>query len=203
MNDNKPNKRLSFDKNYKRPEETYQDKLTNQEIKEKLKDYKKCTDIRTISIGTHIRYFTTDTKTKQKAFRLGGTLNKIDPEGRFIILGNGKVSWSVQIEGTQFWQKLSEAEFKEELKNEIKKELAASETFNSIDPNIEKVNKDLKKEIKNIMKKLDILDEENKNLVKKNDILDEENKNLVKKNEDLNSRLAKILSEVNKKKNKN
>ena len=152
MEDNKPNKRLTSDKNYKRPEKTYQDTLTNQEIKEKLKEYKKCKDIRQVSIGTHIRYFTTDTN-NQKVFRLGGTLNKVDPEGRFVVLGNGKLSWSVQIGGTQFWQKMSEAEFKEELKKEIKKEMA-TEDFSSVDPMIEKENKDLKKEIISLMKKI-------------------------------------------------
>ena len=45
--DNKPNKRITNDKNYKRPNKTYQDNLTNQEIKDKLKDYKKCPDIKT------------------------------------------------------------------------------------------------------------------------------------------------------------
>ena len=186
MDDNKPNKRLTADKNYKRPEKTYQDTLTNQEIKDKLKEYKKCSDIRTVSIGTHIRYFTTDSDTKQKIFRLGGTLNKIDPEGRFIVLGNGKLSWSVQITGTQFWQKLNEAEFKEELKKEIKKEMAATEDFSSIDPMIEKENKDLKKEIKNLIKKMENLEEENKNLAKKN--------------EQLGSQLSKIASEIKKEK---
>jgi hypothetical protein len=42
MQNNKPNKRLTaVDKNYKRPDKTYQDTLTNKEIKDKLKDYKK------------------------------------------------------------------------------------------------------------------------------------------------------------------
>lgn len=186
MDDNKPTKRMTSDKNYKRPEKTYQDTLTNQEIKEKLKEYKKCSDIRTTSIGTHIRYFTTDPSTKQKVFRLGGTLNKIDPEGRFVVLGNGKVSWSVQIVGTQFWTKLTETEFKEELKKEIKKEMAATEDFNSIDPIIEKENKELKKEIKNLIKKIENLEDENKTLAKKN--------------EQLGSQLGKIASEIKKEK---
>ncbi len=186
MDDNKPNKRLTSDKNYKRPDKTYQDTLTNQEIKEKLKEYKKCSDIRTVSIGTHIRYFVTDPETKQKVFRLGGTLNKVDPEGRFVVLGNGKLSWSVQITGTQFWTKMSEAEFKEELKKEIKKELAATEDFGPADPMLEKENKELKKDIKNLMKKLDQLEEENKTLVKKN--------------EQLGAQLSKIASEIKKEK---
>ncbi len=185
MDNNKPNKRLTADKNYKRPEKTYQDMLTNQDIKEKLKEYKKCPDIKKASIGTHIRYFTTDPKTGEKAFRLGGTLNKVDPEGRFVILGNGSVSWSVQISGTQFWQKLTEAEFKEELKKELKKEME-TEPASAIDPMLEQENKELKKELKSLIKKFEQLEDENKSLHKKN--------------EQLTSQLSKIASEIKKEK---
>ena len=187
MDNNKPNKRLTNDKNYKRPNKTYQDTLTNQEIKDKLKEYKKCSNIKNVSIGTHLRYFIIDNDTQEKTFRLGGTLNKIDPEGRFVILGNGTVSWSVQIIGTQFWQKMTEAEFKEELKEELKKEIKKElETTECYDPNMEKEYKELKKELKNLQKKFDIIEEENKSLIKKND--------------QLTSQLSKIASEIKKEK---
>ena len=90
--------------NYQRPKQTYQENLTKQEIKEQLKDYKECNDITMLSIGCHVRYFSMDPQTKKKLFRLGGTINKIDPEYRFIILTNGTVSWSVQISNTTFWK---------------------------------------------------------------------------------------------------
>lgn len=192
MDNNKPNKRLTNDKNYKRPEKTYQDTLTNQEIKDKLKEYKKCQDIRTVSIGTHLRYFTIDPATKEKIFRLGGTLNKIDPEGRFVVLGNGALSWSVQIPGTQFWQKLSDTEIKEEIKEELKKELK-KEFLNQdgfvSDQILEKENKDLKKEIKNLQKKVDSFEDYEK-----------ENKSLLKKIDLLNAQLSKIANEIKKEK---
>ncbi len=168
--DNKVTKRLTRDKSYQRPAKTYQDNLSNQEIKEKLKEYKKVVDIRTVSIGTHIRYFSVDPKTNEKSFRLGGTLNKIDPEGRFIILGNGTVSWSVQIPNTTFFQKMTESEFKEELKKELKKELMTE------DNNDEETN-DLKKEIKSLNKKLEqykVMEKEFKSLIKKNELLTEQ-----------------------------
>jgi hypothetical protein len=192
MQNNKPNKRLTaVDKNYKRPDKTYQDTLTNKEIKDKLKDYKKCSDIKTVSIGSHLRYFTTNAN-NEKVFRLGGTLNRIDPEGRFVILGNGAISWSVQTGGTQFWQKLSETELKEELKeelrdeirNELKKELSDDSNSHII----EKENKNLKKELKLLYKKLEILETE-KNA-------------LTKKNENLSTQLDKIANEIKKKKSK-
>ena len=67
------------------------DNATELIAKEKLAEYKKCTDIKKVSIGTHLRYFTTDPETKKLLFRLGGTLNKIDPEGRYVILNNGNI----------------------------------------------------------------------------------------------------------------
>ena len=41
-------KRLSNDKNYVKPGQTYQQTLSNQEIKEKLKEYKKVDDIKKV-----------------------------------------------------------------------------------------------------------------------------------------------------------
>ncbi len=149
--DNKVTKRLSNDKRYERPEKTYQDNLSNQDIKDKLKEYKKVIDIKTVSIGTHIRYFTIDPKTKQKNFRLGGTLNKIDPEGRFIILGNGTLSWSVQIPTSIFYQKMTESKFKEELKKELKKELMTEEQ--TVHEDTDSLKKEIKVLNKNTIKR--------------------------------------------------
>jgi len=183
--DNKVTKRIANDKKYERPEKTYQDNLSNQDIKDKLKEYKKVSDIKTVSIGTHIRYFTIDQKTKQKYFRLGGTLNKIDPEGRFIILSNGSLSWSVQIPISIFYQKMTESEFKEELKKELKKEIMTEEQ------NINEDNDSLKKEIKVLNKKLEKFKD-----------LENDYKKLLKINENLSNQIGKIEEEIKKKKSK-
>lgn len=141
---------------YQRPAQTYQDNLTKQQIKEQLKDYKECTDITGLSVGCHVRYFSLDPKTKKKLFRLGGSVNKIDPEYRFIILSNGTVSWSVQIANTTFWKKLTELEYKEELKaelkEEIKKEIMTEDAETVSNQKLEKENHDLKKELKEMSK---------------------------------------------------
>ena len=184
--DNKVTKRLSRDKKYERPEQTYQDSLSNQDVKDKLKEYKKVTDNKTFSIGTHIRYFTIDSKTKEKHFRLGGTLNKVDPEGRFVVLGNGSLSWSVQIPTTIFYQKMLESEYKEELKKELKKEIIIEEQSNTHEE-----SDSLKKEIKILSKKLD-----------KYKDLESEYKKLLKINENLSTQLNKIEEEIKKNKNK-
>lgn len=138
--------------NYQRPATTYQENLSRQQIKEQLKDYKECIDITNLSVGCHVRYFSTDPKTKKKMFRLGGSVNKIDPEYRFIILSNGTVSWSVQIANTTFWKKLTELEYKEELKEELRKEIMTEEVETVSNHKLEKENSDLKKELKEISK---------------------------------------------------
>ena len=183
--DNKVTKRLANDKKYERPEKTYQDNLSNQDIKDKLKDYKKVIDIKTVSIGTHIRYFTIDAKTKQKNFRLGGTLNKVDPEGRFIVLGNGSLSWSVQIPTSIFYQKMTENEFKDELKKELKKEIMTEEQ------SLHEDTDSLKKEIKVLNKKLDKFKD-----------IENDYKKLLKINENLSNQISKIEEEIKKKKSK-
>ena len=159
-------KRLSRDTTYERPKKTYQEMLSNDEIKDKLKNYKKVTDIKKISIGTHLRYFTID-KNKDKHFRLGGTLNKFGENGEYIILSNGKLNWSLQLNNSIFFQKLSEKESKEEMKEELKKEILTE---------IGGDDSDMKSEIKILKKKLEKVDD----LKKQNDLLKQQLKDIEK-----------------------
>ena len=163
--------------NYQRPNQTYQENLTNQQIKEQLKDYKLCKDITMLSIGCHVRYFSFDPQTKKKLFRLGGSVNKIDPEYRFIILTNGTVSWSVQIANTTFWKKLTEQEYKEELKEEIRKEIMTEEVEIIPNQKLEKENSELKKELKEMLKQNGILIEQLKKIENEIKKKKEKNKN--------------------------
>lgn len=175
-------------KPYNKTGKTYQQSLSNAEIKEKLKEYCKVDDITTVSIGTHIRYFTTDPKTKEKTFRLGGTLNKIDPEHRFIILSNGTITWSAQIPNCVFFKKMSEAEIKTEMKEELKKEIM-TETGELM--HLDDENEELKNENKILKKKIESLL-----------YMEKEYKSLVKKNESLAEQLERIRNEIKKEKNK-
>ena len=73
-------KRISKD-DYKRPKHTIQDKMTEEEIDEKLEDYIEIEDIFKVPLNSHIRYYTLipgkDGEIK-KAFRLGGQLKNKD-----------------------------------------------------------------------------------------------------------------------------
>jgi hypothetical protein len=169
---------------------TYQQSLSNTEIKDKLKEYTKVDNISSVSIGTHIRYYSIDPKTKEKTFRLGGTLNKIDPEQRFVILSNGEITWSAQIPNCIFFRKLTESELKAELKEEIKKEVM-TEVMSPDMLHLDEENDKLKKENKILKKKIESLQ-----------YIEKEYKNLVSKNDLLSEQLEKIRNEIKKEKNK-
>jgi hypothetical protein len=113
-------KRLSKDTGYVRPKKTYQDSMSSDDIKEKLKEYKKVSDIRKVIIGTHMRYFTKDKNTKANVFRLGGFLTKFGDEYKYIVLSNGSISWSVQNDSSnEFWAKMNSKEILQTAETEV------------------------------------------------------------------------------------
>jgi len=113
-------KRLSRDSAYVRPKKTYQDSLSADEIREKLKEYKKVSDIRKVIIGTHMRYFVKDKDTKNSVFRLGGFLTKFGEDYKYVILSNGTISWSVQVNGlNDFWAKMNSKEILKTAETEV------------------------------------------------------------------------------------
>ena len=82
---------------------TVQESLSPDEIKKMLIEYILVDDIDKVPLGTHIRYFSE--QNGKKMFRLGGNLTKIDIE--YIVLSNGKVTWSVQKATSTFFKKMS------------------------------------------------------------------------------------------------
>ena len=147
MNNNFKSKRLTKDN--EKTKNSIQKKLSPDEIKEKLEEYKRVDDISKVSLNAHLRYFSVD-KNGDKNFRLGGFLTKIDNEKGFLILSNGQVSWSVQIPDSIFFQKMTFKDLKEELTETIGKD------YKTEIKNLKKENKKLKDtiiEIKNELKK--------------------------------------------------
>lgn len=172
----KNTKRLTRD-GYIKPAQTYQQTLTNDEIKLKLKDYKKTDNIFNLTIGTHLRYFSINPNTGQKDFRLGGFIKKFDPNKQYVILENDNKSWSAQIATSIFYRKLNDTELKDEIKKDAKKE-AKTELMTEIDQN----DSSMKKELKKLL--------ENYNDLKK------ENKYLQEKNKSLTTRIDQIQTEI-------
>jgi hypothetical protein len=99
-----------------RPKETYQSQMTEGDIEEKLKLYKKIDNVDELAklpLNTHIRYYsvTKDDKGKKvKKFRLGGFLNNKDNYDKYIILSNKNISWSVDTKTSILYRKLKDEE---------------------------------------------------------------------------------------------
>ena len=102
-------KKLGADKTYKRPKVTHQEKLSAEEIEEKLEGYVKVDDIAEVPLNTHMRYFTI-TKDGSHVFRLGGFLQNKQNAEKYVMLGNGKQVWSVQVKDSIFYRKMSHKE---------------------------------------------------------------------------------------------
>ncbi len=145
MNNN-PTKRLTSDTEYNKTGKSVQQSLSPNEIKEKLQEYIQIDDINDAPINSHIRYFTID-KSGKKQFRLGGFLTKIDND--YIVLSNGRLTWSVQKNNTIFFKKMSFNELKTELidkiSNKFEKKLITLEKENQI---LKNTLKDIKKTVK-------------------------------------------------------
>lgn len=114
---NPPTNRLGKD-GYVRPKKTYTDKLSNDDILDKLDDYIEVKDAYKIPLGTHVRYFKILDDNKKK-FCMGGTLFKNQGLPSWISLQNGRSSWSVQLDKAILYRKMT----LEEIKNSYEKEI--------------------------------------------------------------------------------
>ena len=119
MNNQYKTKRLTKDK--QKSNNSYQDNLSPDEIKEKLEEYKRVDDINTVALNSHLRYFIINEKNGDKQFRLGGFLTKIDKEKGYVVLSNGQLSWSVQMKNSIFFKKMTFQELKKELVEDVGK----------------------------------------------------------------------------------
>jgi len=148
MTTNSVTKRLSRDTSYKKTSKSYQEKLSPNEIKQKLEEYKQVENIKSVSLNSHLRYFNFNPKTGQKQFRLGGFLTKINED--YVILSNGTLSWSVQINNSVFFQKLTFSELKQELTEKISNKYEKKiEKLNNENINLKETLKKVKKQLKN------------------------------------------------------
>ena len=105
---------------FERPEITYTDQLSKEEIQDKLADYSKVEDIYKVPLGVHLRYFVK--KDGQMLFRMGGQLFKNNGLPEYVILKSGtNAQWSVQIKDAVFYRKMTIFEIKQEYEDIIKK----------------------------------------------------------------------------------
>ena len=136
---------------YKRPEKTYTDNLTQEDIDDMLDEYKMVDDISKVPLGVHLRYCVID-KNGKKKFRVGGFLHKNAGIPKYLILTNNTTSWTVQIKNTTFFRKMTSAEVKAEYEDEI--EEMRNESQKIIDK-LESDNTTLKKMVKRLRKEVE------------------------------------------------
>jgi hypothetical protein len=95
---------------------THTDNLTKEQIKDLLEDYNQVKNINDVAIGTHLRYFSK--VGNENKFRMGGNLKLIEKE--YVILKNAvNVEWSVQMNDTTFFKKMTNKDIKQEYDNII------------------------------------------------------------------------------------
>jgi hypothetical protein len=110
---------------YIRPNKTKTDELDEDQIVDKLMDYKKIETINELVPKMHIRYFLLEVDKKKgtvtRKFRMGGFIVKVDPVEKYVVLSNGKASWSIQFDNVVIYRKLSISEIKEEYETDLEK----------------------------------------------------------------------------------
>lgn len=109
--------RLSKD-NYKRPSKTKTEELSKEDIEKLLQNYEK-KDIQNIPLNSHVRYFKVENG--KKLFRYGGFLVNNNDMDKYVILSNGKKTWTVQVKETIFFKKLSQKDIDQKKDDEIAK----------------------------------------------------------------------------------
>jgi hypothetical protein len=115
-------KKLGSDASYIRPKQTLQEQLSADEITKKLQGYEKVDDISEVPLNTHIRYFKMNPDGSQ-VFRTGGFLHNKQNAEKYIMLSNGKNSWSVQVADAIFFKKMSHKDENDAIHASYKKKL--------------------------------------------------------------------------------
>lgn len=109
---------------YQRPTTTYQESLTDEAIKEKLQGFTKVEDISTVPLQTNLRYFVYKTDSAsgktERLFRVGGRLLNKDNYQQYIVLTNGRQSWSVNTETAVFFRQLTVQEVTDKYETKIR-----------------------------------------------------------------------------------
>jgi hypothetical protein len=134
--------------NYIRPIFTHTDKLSKEEISDLLDDYVEISisDIDDIKLGTHLRYIIINDDNVYK-FRLGGNLINKKGFPIYIILNNGKMSWSVQLnKNIKIFKRISIYDIKKIYINQIEE---LNKQINYRDKHIENLNDKILKLSKN------------------------------------------------------
>lgn len=108
-------------KKYDNLNDNVQSKLNQEDIDILLEEYEEVTDNKDLRLMMEIRYYQIikQGNIKQKLFRYGGKIINIDAGGKYIVLSNGKITWSVQLGNAIIYKKMSSDEIKKFYENEL------------------------------------------------------------------------------------
>ena len=130
------------DVEYKGPKKTFTQDLSKEEIDELLKGYEP-THSDDLKRGYHIRYFSPNKTTGKSEFKMGGTIIKLNLP-KYVVLTNGCLNWTVQVEKTIFFQQTPVSEIKKQLELEFERNQGE---YIAIIKQLEMENKNKTKEI--------------------------------------------------------
>jgi len=137
--------------NYIRPELTYTDLLTKEQIETLLIDFEEIKNINDIPIGTFIRYF--EFKDNELKFRVGGILSVKRPDEGYIYLKNNQINWPVQLKNCLLFKKLTTIEVRKEFDKKFFKQEKEINDLLSMIRNLQTENTNLKKKLKELNNK--------------------------------------------------
>ena len=137
--------------NYIRPELTYTDLLTKEQIETLLIDFEEIKNISDVPIGTFIRYF--EFKENELKFRVGGILSVKKPNDGYIYLKNNQINWPVQLKNCLLFRKLTTIEVRKEFDKKFLKQEKEINDLLSMIRNLQTENTNLKKKLKELNNK--------------------------------------------------
>jgi len=142
--------------NYVKPNITYTEKLSKAQVRQLLYDYEEIKNIKElekIEPGTHLRYF--EDKDGEMKFRTGGILTVNTGFPDYLILSNGKISWSVQIKKCIFFKRLTIKELRDEYEKELIKLQAENKGLQSMLKSISAEKEELGIKYNKLIKKIE------------------------------------------------
>lgn len=133
--------------NYKRPKSTWQDRLTQDQIDQYMVNYVKFNSFEDVSLSTHLRYYIKEDG--ERKFRLGGNLINKNNADKYVVLSNGKFTWSVDTQKSEFFKLESIDDVKREYENKISKmERKMEKKMNDLKGEMESSEKEYHSKIK-------------------------------------------------------
>jgi hypothetical protein len=115
----KNNPKNKYQEKYSKPPATAVEKMTPDEIIERLEDYEEIENWENVPLQTHIRYFKINDD-GTKVFRMGGWLVNNSGLPIYVVLANSGTSWSIQTKEVIGFKQITVQSIREQYEKIIK-----------------------------------------------------------------------------------